>query len=149
MSLLAPRPAGPILAKFQHESEPVKLRLQAFLSIRDAQRRVALVRLSDRDDVWRLPGENVQLNEDPADAARRVAKMWFETPLQPKLVDIQSYPPTGGEDDRWYLILVYEAAAPAGLKGTPDTVELAWRAPKDATGPWYSDHGSVVARLGP
>lgn len=149
MSLLAPRPAGPLPARFAHETEPVKLRLQAFLTVRDAQRRVAAVRLEDEPDLWRLMGEQIQLNEDPHDAARRVAKSWFATPLSPKLVDVQSYPANGPDDDRWYLIFVFEAAAPANLQGTPDTLELKWLSRGETPGKWYSDHSSVFARLSP
>lgn len=147
MSLLAPRPTGPLLAKFVHESAPVKLRMQAFLAIRDGQRRIATVRLEDHPEAWRLPGENIVLNEDPADAARRVAKSWFATPLSPKLVDVLSYPATGGEDDRWYLIFLYEAQAPTELKGTPDTVETRFVERGRAPGAWIADHGSVFDRI--
>ncbi|HVL47252.1 MAG TPA: hypothetical protein VM889_01705 [Candidatus Thermoplasmatota archaeon] len=142
------RPAGePILAKFRHENG-THLRLQAFLAVRDGERRVATMRLEASPDAWSLPGENIRLNEAPLDAAKRVAKSWFETPLgEPKLVDVQSYPATGPEDDRWYLILVYEVNAPKDLKGTPDTLELVFTPVGKAPGEFYGDHASVFARL--
>jgi ADP-ribose pyrophosphatase YjhB (NUDIX family) len=145
------QPAGqPVLAKFNHETANVKLRIQIFLSVRDAEGRVACVRLQDNPDAWMLPGENLRLNEDPNDGALRVCRTWFETPLSPKLADVQSYPATGGEDDRWYVLLVYEATAPAGgLKATPDTLEVTFAPVGKAPGPFALDHGSVFARLRP
>lgn len=137
-----------IPAKFRHESEPVQLRLQCFLLLRDEQRKVACLRLENAPDLWNLPGETLRLNEDPHDAARRVAKTWFESAIpDPRLVDVFSYPPTGGDDDRWYLLFVYEAPAPKGLKGTPDTVALSFAAPGSPPGPFAMSHSEVFERV--
>jgi hypothetical protein len=149
MQISAHPAAGPTLARFRHETAPVFLRLQAFVIPRDAQRRVAVLRLEDDPTLWRLSGEQIHLNESPADAASRVASLWYSTPLAPHLVDVQSYPPAGGDDDRWYLVFIYETKAPPDLKGTPDTHELRFVNVGEAPGPMFGDHASVLARLAP
>ncbi|MHB8586066.1 MAG: NUDIX hydrolase [Thermoplasmatota archaeon] len=141
--------AGPVFARFRHESAPVNLRMQTFVIVRDAARKVALLRLEDQPELWRLPGESMLLNESPAEAAARVASLWFSTPLAPHLVDVQSYPSGGGEHDHWYLLFIYEARAPQNLRGTPDTKEISFVAPGKAPGPMFGDHESVLARLPP
>lgn len=136
------------MARFNHENG-TGLRLQCFLIVRDEKRRVACLRLADNPQAWNLPGESMRLNEDPRDAAQRVASTWFETPLAPRLADVYSYPATGPDDDRWYLLFVYEADAPVNLKGTPDTLEVKFVAPKEAPGPFAHDHVSVFAKISP
>jgi hypothetical protein len=44
---------------------------------------------------------------------------------------ILSFPATGADDDRWYLLFVYHADAPANLKGTSDTVAIEFHAKSD------------------
>ncbi|HWG90002.1 MAG TPA: NUDIX domain-containing protein [Candidatus Thermoplasmatota archaeon] len=137
---------APVQAKFNHPNG-TSLRLQAFVVVRAADGRVAAVRTQDNPDVWFLPGETLLLNEDPAEAAKRVLRSWFTTPLDaPELVDVFSYPATGGEDNRWYLLFMYQLQLSPGalLEATPDTLELQFITPgENAPGPWGADHKSV------
>jgi ADP-ribose pyrophosphatase YjhB (NUDIX family) len=146
------KPAGG--AKFEPPTEPhhwvnsdgLGLRLQCFLVVRDAERRIACVRLKGNPQQWMLPGESMRPNEAPDDAARRVAEMWFGTPLPAQLADIQSYPDDG--DQRWYLLFVYEAKAPpAGLPKLDDTEQVAFVPAGKAPGEFAMDHGAVFGRL--
>src|SRR5260221_12054954 len=108
MSLPMAQPtAQPLQARFAHENG-TQLRLQCFVIPRDAQGRILAIRIQGYEG-WCLPGESMLLNESPDEAARRVAKSWFETPLGMQLDRILSFPATGPEDDRWYLIFVYNA----------------------------------------
>lgn len=133
-------------ARFVHESEDVKLRLQVFLLARDASGRVATVRVEEWPDAWLLPGENLLLGEDPADGAARVAAGYFDSPVgEPRLLSVESFPPE--DDGRWYLVFVYEADAPADLQGTPDTLELRFSEPGDPPGPFGFDHATMWERV--
>lgn len=132
--------APPMQARFVHESG-TQLRMQCFVTIRDAEGRVATVRVQGIDG-WCVPGESMQLNESPDQAAVRVARTWFETPLGLQLDRVLSFPATGPEDDRWYLLFIYHAEAPADLKGTSDTIEMKFRNKDDA--PQFAmSHGDV------
>jgi hypothetical protein len=142
MSLpMAQPPAQPVQARFAHENG-TQLRLQCFVTVRDAQGKVATCRIQGYDG-WCIPGESMLVNESPDEAAVRVARSWFVTPLGLQLDRILSYPATGGEDNRWYLLFVYHADAPADLKGTPDTIELAFRGKDEAPAAWAMSHGDV------
>lgn len=134
-------------AKFVHLEGKVEFRLQCFLTVRDAQDRVCLARIQGYEG-WCLPGEVVKVNESPDQAAVRVARSWFETPMQVWLERVLSFPATGPEDNRWYLIFVYAADAPEGLKGTPDTIEMAFHPAGSAPGPFAMAHGDVWNALG-
>lgn len=138
--------AAPAPARFHHENGG-QLRLQAFVIVRDASRRIATLRLAEYEG-WMLPGETLLFNEDPHDAAARILKTWFATPpAAPKLVDVLSYPATGADDDRWYLLFVFEAQATPALGGTPDTQEIRFVEPGHAPGPWSLSHADVFAKL--
>jgi ADP-ribose pyrophosphatase YjhB (NUDIX family) len=129
-------------------SEGTGLRLQCFLVVRDADRRVACVRLKANPDVWNLPGESFRPSEAPDDAARRVGESWFGTDLRPRLTGFLNFPDDG--DQRWYLLFLYEAQAPQGaLKLPDDTAEIAFAPVGKPPGPFAMDHGSVFARLAP
>ena len=142
MSLPLARPdAQPVQAKFSHENG-TKLRLQCFLAVRDDKGRTACVRVQGIDG-WCLPGENMNLNESPDEAAVRVARMWFSTPLGLQLDRVLSMPATGGDDDRWYLIFVYHADAPRDLQGTSDTEEIMFHPPGAPPERWAMAHGDV------
>lgn len=122
-------PAQPVQARFAHENG-TQLRLQCFVIVRDQEGRVATLRVQGIEG-WCLPGESMLVNESPDQAAVRTARTWFETPLGLQLDRILSYPATGPEDDRWYLLFVYHADAPADLQGTSDTIEMKFRAKDD------------------
>lgn len=129
-------------------SEGLGLRLQCFLAVRDADRRVACVRLKATPDVWHLPGESLLPNESPDEAARRVAQGWFGVPLPARIAAFQNYPDHG--DGKWYLLFVYEAQAPkAGLAALDDTAEVAFAPVGKPPGPFAMDHGDVFERLPP
>lgn len=146
MSLPLAQPnAQAVQARFTHENG-TKLRLQCFVVVHDAQGRVATVRVLGIDG-WCIPGESMVLNESPDQAAVRVARMWFVTPLGLQLDRVLSYPPTGPDDDRWYLLFVYHAEAPAALKGTPDTVELSFRGKDDPPPQFAMSHRDVWDQL--
>lgn len=145
MSLPMQPTAQPVQARFTHENG-THLRLQCFVVVRDAQSRVATVRVQGIDG-WCLPGESMFVNESPDQAAVRVARMWFATPLGLQLDRVLSYPATGPEDDRWYLLFVYHADASADLKGTPDTLELRFRAKDDPPAQWAMSHRDVWDQL--
>lgn len=147
MSLPLARPGTqPVQAKFVHEEGGTKLRLQCFLAVRDAEDRVATMRLQGIDG-WCLPGENMVVNESPDEAAVRVARMWFDSPLGLMLDRVLSMPATGPEDDRWYLIFVYHADAPADLKATTDTLEVRFRGKDDPPQDWAMSHGDIWPHL--
>jgi ADP-ribose pyrophosphatase YjhB (NUDIX family) len=130
-------------------SEGLGLRLQCFLLVRDADRRVACVRLKEPGDRWSLPAESFRPNESPDDAARRVSTSWFGTDLRPKPAGFLNFPEQDG-DQRWYLLFLYEAHAPKGGFALPDdTAEIAFAPVGKAPGPFAMDHGSVFARLPP
>lgn len=130
-----------------YNREGLLLRLQAFVIVRNKDRRVACLRIEGYDG-WMLPGETVLPNESPHDAAARIGKTWFVSPAKTRLVDVQSYPDT--DDGRWYMLFIYEADEPAGgLKGTPDTREIAWAPVGKAPGTFAMDHADVFARLAP
>lgn len=146
MSLPMAQPsAQPVQARFTHENG-THLRLQCFVVIRDAQGRVCTVRVQGIDG-WCLPGESMFVNESPDQAAVRVARMWFVTPLGLQLDRIMSFPATGPEDDRWYLLFVYHADAPTDLKGTPDTLEIAFRGKDDPPEQFAMSHRDVWQQL--
>lgn len=136
-------------AKFSHDGgSGVGLRLQCFLLVRDDAGRVATVRLRDVPDGWCLPGELLRVNEDPDEAARRVAASWFASPVtEPRLVSVESYPATGGEDTKWYLIFLYEARPQGELAIPSDSVEVRFTEPGKAAGPWAMAHGDVWERV--
>jgi hypothetical protein len=138
---LAQPPAQPVQARFAHENG-TQLRLQCFVVVRDAQQRVATLRVQGIEG-WCLPGESMLVNESPDQAAVRVARSWFETPLGMSLDRVLSFPATGPEDDRWYLLFVYSAEAPAGLKGTPDTLALEFHGKGDPPQPFAMAHLDV------
>lgn len=129
-------------AKFVHPEGKVEFRLQCFLLVRDAQERVCLARIEGYDG-WCIPGESMKVNESPDQAAVRVARSWFQTPLGVWLERVLSFPATGPEDNRWYLVFVYAADAPADLKGTADTQEMAFFPPGQAPGPFAMSHADV------
>ena len=134
--------AQPVQARFTHENG-THLRLQCFLIVRDAQDRVATLRVQGIDG-WCLPGESMVLNESPDQAAVRVARTWFESPLGMQLERVLSFPATGPGDDRWYLLFVYHADAPAGgLKGTSDTEEIVFRSLGDPAPQFAMSHLDV------
>lgn len=142
MSLPMTQPsAQPVQARFTHENG-TQLRMQCFVVIRDAQGRVATVRVQGIDG-WCLPGESMIVNESPDQAAVRVARMWFETPLGLQLDRVLSFPATGPADDRWYLLFIYHADAPADLKGTSDTIEMVFRGKNDVPPQWAMSHSDV------
>lgn len=146
MSLpLSRPPSQPVQAKFSHENG-TQLRLQCFVVVRDAQDRVATLRVEGIEG-WCLPGETMLVNESPDQAAIRTARMWFDTPLGLVLERVLSFPATGPEDDRWYLLFVYHADAPADLKGTSDTLEIRFRALDDPPQPFAMSHGDVWSAL--
>ncbi|MCA1813547.1 MAG: NUDIX hydrolase [Halobacteriales archaeon] len=127
-------------------SEGTGLRLQCFLVVRDADQRIACVRLKSSPDQWSLPAESFKPSEHPDDAARRVGEMWFGSDLKPKLVGFQNYPDDG--DQRWYLLFLYEAHAPkGGFKLPEDTAEIAFAPAGKPPGEFAMDHGSVFASL--
>ncbi|MHB8605083.1 MAG: NUDIX domain-containing protein [Thermoplasmatota archaeon] len=138
----------PVQARFNHETAPTALRLQTFLLIRDEKRNVLGAQLDANGGKWSLPGETMLLNESPQEAAQRIAKTWFESPIPgAKLVDVFSYPATGADDDRWYLIFIFETHVAAMPKATPDTLALKFFAPGDAHGPWAMSHHEVWERV--
>lgn len=127
-------------------SQGLGLRLQCFLAVRDAERRVACVRLKASPDAWSLPGESLQPNEDVHAAAARVAASWFATPLEPRLADVLTWPDDG--DGKWYVLFVYEAEAPGGrLQAPDDTLEVAFASVGKPPGSFGMDHAAVFARL--
>lgn len=138
--------ANQLPAKFLHEMGNWKLRLQCFVTVRDAQRRIALVRLQDVEG-WCIPGETMLFNETPDDAARRVARSWFTVPVGMALDRILSFPATSAEDNAWYLVFVYDAEVRGELKGTPDTLEIRWVDAGEAPGPFAFAQGEVWQAL--
>jgi ADP-ribose pyrophosphatase YjhB (NUDIX family) len=115
-------------AKFSLHDAPAELRLQCFMLIRDEQDRVAMAKLQDVDG-WAFPAETMRFNESPDQAIARVARSWFEVPPSEVWLErVLSFPALGPEDNRWYVIFVYGAKAPADLKPTPDTEKLAYHA---------------------
>lgn len=144
---LAPKtPFDELPAKFVHLEGKVELRLQCFLLARDAQERVCLARIEGFEG-WCVPGEAMRVNESPDQAAVRVARGWFETPMQVWLERVLSFPATGPEDNRWYVVFVYAADAPKDLKGTADTLEMGFFPLGQPPGPFAMAHGDVWAAL--
>lgn len=129
-------------AKFTHAEGQVELRLQCFLLVRDAQERVCLAKIEGIEG-WCIPAETMRVNESPDQAATRVARSWFQTPMQLWLERVLSFPATGPQDNRWYVIFVYGADAPADLKGTPDTLEMGFFPLAEPPGPLGMSHGDV------
>ncbi|HVL87761.1 MAG TPA: NUDIX domain-containing protein [Candidatus Thermoplasmatota archaeon] len=144
------RPTGPRGHVDEHHfynSEGAVLRLQCFVIVRNKDRRLACLRLEGYDG-WMLPGETVRKNESPAECAKRIVDTWFATPVTPRVVGFQNYPDDG--DKRWYVIIVFEADEPAGgLKGTPDTLEIAWVPAGKPPGAFAMSHADVFSRLPP
>lgn len=127
-------------------SQGLALRLQCFVAVRDGQKRIALVRLKNSPEHWMLPGESFRPNEAPDEAARRVCEMWFGQDLKARIAGWQNYPDNG--DQRWYLLFIYEAQAPAaGLPKPDDTEEIRFVAPGEAPGPFGMSHAEVFAQL--
>lgn len=143
MSLPLAQPnAAPAQARFTHENG-THLRLQCFVMVRDAQDRVATLRVQGIEG-WCFPGESMLLNESPDQAAVRVARTWFTSPLGMQLERVLSFPATGPGDDRWYLLFVYHADLPeGGLKATPDTEEVVFRSLKDPMPQMAMSHADV------
>jgi ADP-ribose pyrophosphatase YjhB (NUDIX family) len=129
-------------------SEGLGLRMQCFLVVRDADRRVACVRLKNSPDAWNLPGESFKPNESPDDCARRVSETWFGVDLKPKVLGFQNFPDHG--DGKWYVLVLYEAQAPKGGFQLPeDTAEIAFAPVGKAPGNFQMDHGTVFGKLPP
>ena len=145
MSMPVESGQAPAPAKFAHENG-TQLRLQCFVAVRDAQGRVATLKV-DGIEGWCLPGESMRLNESPDEAAVRTARAWFKTPLGMQLDRVLSFPATGPEDDRWYILFVYHADAPAQLEGTPDTREMVFRAKEGVPDKWAMSHHEVWPQL--
>ncbi len=146
MSLPVMSGVQPIQAKFQHETG-ISMRMQVFLLVRDQQQRIATQRIQGYDG-WCLSGESLLLNEAPDAAAMRVAKGWYGSPLTPRLERVLSFPATGGDDDRWYLVFIYTADAPAQLAATSDCEAIEFHALHDARGEWAMSHGDVWQAIG-
>ncbi|HEV8361613.1 MAG TPA: NUDIX domain-containing protein [Candidatus Thermoplasmatota archaeon] len=146
MSLLHRGPALPERPHHWVNSDGLGLRLQCFLVVRDADRRVACVRLKDHGDRWSLPGESLKPNESPPMAAERIAQVWFGVPLPAKPAEVQNFPDDG--DGKWYMVFTYEAPAPkAGLPLLDDTAEIAFAPVGKPPGPFAMSHADVFARL--
>ena len=133
--------AQPVQARFTHENG-TQLRMQCFVTIRDTKSRVATLKI-DGYDGYCIPGESMLLNESPDQAAVRVARSWFTTPLGLQLDRILSFPATGPGDDRWYLLFLYHADAPADLAGTSDTKEIRWSSADDPPPAFAMSHKDV------
>lgn len=148
MSIPVQTAYGSLPAKFAHKEADVEFRLQCFLTVKDAQGRVALARVQGIEG-WCMPAETMRVNEAPEQAAVRVARSWFQTPVGLWLDRVLSFPATGPEDNRWYVIFVFAADAPADLQGTPDTEEIRFVAPGEAPpGPFAMSHRDVWSALG-
>ncbi|MEA3200291.1 MAG: hypothetical protein QOE90_1719 [Thermoplasmata archaeon] len=118
-------------AKFTVHDAHAELRLQCFLTIRDEQDRVLLAKLAENEG-WAFPAETMRYNEAPDEAVARVARSWFQKgPEEVWLERVLSFPATGPEDNRWYMIFVYGAKPPADLTPTPDTEKVAYFPLKD------------------
>ncbi len=142
-----PAPLHPPSPTNYTNSDGLGLRLQCFLVIRDAARKIACVQLKGTVG-WSLPGETLQPNESPDATATRVAHQWFGISLPSQLVAVQSYPEDG--DRKWYLLFIYEAQAPAkGLPLLDDTAKVTFAAPGSPPGTFAMDHGTVFGRLPP
>ena len=127
-------------------SEGVELRLQVFVAVRDADHRVACVRLKNNPGQWYMPGESVLPNEDLNAAARRVTESYFGQALDGRIADIVTWPTDA--EGAWYVLFLYEAHAPkTGLKKPEDTEEIAFAPPGKAPGEFALSHGDVFARL--
>lgn len=121
--------------------------LQVFLTVRDAQRRVACVQLENHPGQWMMPSENCFEGKDPTQLVRDILPRWFRSPLgAPRLVQAQNYPPEDG-DGHWMVVLVYEVDAPPKLEGTPDTDALQFFPVGKAPGPMFKDHATVWKSL--
>ncbi len=121
------------------------LRVQCFLTVRNKRREIACVRLKGNPG-WSVPGESIQPNEAPNDAARRVSKMWFDVELPTRIADVQSYPDSG--DHKWYVLFIYEADEPQdGLKLLDDTEAITFVHAGREPGPFVMDHKDVFGRL--
>jgi hypothetical protein len=142
---MANPPTQPVQARFVHENG-TQLRMQCFVTVRDAEGRVATLRVQGIDG-WCIPGESMLLNESPDQAAVRTARTWFVSPLGLQLDRIMSFPATGPGDDRWYLLFVYNADAPTDLQATSDTQELKFRGKDDAPDVWAMSHRDVWDQL--
>lgn len=146
MSLpMANASAAPVQARFTHENG-TQLRMQCFLIVRDEKDRVATMTIQGYEGAC-LAGESMLLNESPDDAAVRVAKSWFDVPLGMMLDRVLSFPATGADDDRWYVIFVYHADAPANLKGTPDTLKIEFHGKDDPPAQFAMSHREVWDQL--
>lgn len=136
----------PAPAKFRHENG-ISLRMQVFVLARDAHERIATQRIQGYDGSC-LSGENLLLNEAPDEAALRVVRGWYGSPMEPRLERVLSFPATGGDDDRWYVVFIYGAKAPADLKTTPDCEALEFRALDAGPESWAMSHDDVWKALG-
>ncbi len=131
----------PIPAKFANEFG-TRLTLQCFVTAKDKQGRIALNQLEGFDG-WCMSGENMLVNESPDDAAERVCSLWYETPLKPRLDRVLSFPATGGDDIKWYIVFLYTADAPDDLKATSDAKALAFYALDAPPNEWAMAHDDV------
>ena len=139
-------PYDQLPAKFAHKEADVEFRLQCFLTVKDAQGRVLLMRIQGVDG-WCLPAETMRVNEAPEQAAVRVARSWLSTPVGMWLDRVLSFPATGPEDNRWYVIFVFAADAPSDLKATPDTEEMGFFALDAPPAPFAMAHRDVWTAL--
>ena len=134
-------------AKFTRHGANAEMRMQCFLMIRDRQERVAMAKLKDIEG-WAFPAETMRFNESPGQAAARVATSWFTTPpRQVWLERILSFPATGNEDNRWYVIFVYAAEAESDLTPTADTEEVRFVGMDAPPGEFAFSHADVWAAL--
>jgi ADP-ribose pyrophosphatase YjhB (NUDIX family) len=148
MSLLHRGPSLPDKPHHWINSDGLGLRLQCFLIVRDADRRVACVRLKENGGAWSLPGESLQPNESPPMAAERIAKSWFGLSLPATPTEVVNFPDDG--DGKWYMIFLYEAATPrGGLPKLADTDEIAFTPVGKPPGAFAMSHSDVFARLPP
>ena len=130
------------------EWTPSLAHLQVFLTLRDAQRRVAVVQLESKPGEWMMPSENCFDGTDPSQLVEDIVPRWFESALpKPRLAQAQNYPPE--DDDHWMVVLVYEVEAPKKVVPTKDTTALQFFPVGKAPGTMFKDHATVWAKLPP
>lgn len=126
----------------------LSLRLQAFLTVRNAEDEVALVQLDKPPGHWWLPAETLRPNEPVHEAGKRVSETWFGVDLDPELAEVINFS-AEEEGEPWYHLFVFEARGELEDFDLPgDTVEVRFLEPGEEIEPFAMGHAEVWPKLG-
>jgi 8-oxo-dGTP diphosphatase len=144
---LAGLPAAEVGERFARDLGSPTPKVGATAVIADAEGRILLDRRAD-DGRWGLPGGWLGPNESPQDGV--VREVLEETGLRVEVVrlgTVEWRPASLPAAPHGQVGLVYVCRVLGGeLAKSHESIELAWRDPRDPAIDWHIDHGERVLR---